>query len=148
MQFDVTTRNGVRELLAHCQMSQPTNDQLVMLHGHIARQLIEYAGMRDTLRVGKIKKKARSIACDAYYFDDRQGVTFERDGFVGIAGWADDSNVQPFLRALVAWAKEVSGFDNDATRGAGPQERAECDCPTPGECEEYGCPYRSVEGSA
>lgn len=112
MLFDATTRNGVRELLAYCQCDAPTDDQLVLLHGHIARQLINYEGMRDTLRVGKIKKKARTITCNAYYFKDRQGVTFE-DGFVGIAGWADNTNVQPFLRALVDWAKEVSGFDNE-----------------------------------
>lgn len=95
-------------------MNYPTTDQVVMLHGHIARQLIDFDGMHDkdgvgTYRVGRLKEKQKDIRVKAYYFKDRQGVTFEDDGFVGIAGWADDTNVQPILRALIAWAEEVTG---------------------------------------
>ncbi len=48
------------------------------------------------------------IRCSAYYFEDRQAVTFESDGFVGFAGWADDTNVQPILSAFVAWVDELT----------------------------------------
>jgi hypothetical protein len=47
------------------------------------------------------------IRCSAYYFDDRQAVTFESNGFVGFAGWADDTNVQPIITAFVAWVDEL-----------------------------------------
>jgi hypothetical protein len=51
------------------------------------------------------------IRCSAYYFDDRQAVTFESNGFVGFAGWADDTNVQPILEAFVAWVDEMRGSE-------------------------------------
>lgn len=37
-----------------------------------------------------------------------EGVTFKTDGSLGIAEWADERDVQPFLRALDAWVGEVS----------------------------------------
>jgi len=47
------------------------------------------------------------IRCQAYYFTQRQAVTFEPDGFIGFAGWADDDNVQPILKAFVQWVDEM-----------------------------------------
>lgn len=37
------------------------------------------------------------IRLDGPYFKDRQCVTFERDGFVGFAGWASTENTVPIL---------------------------------------------------
>lgn len=34
------------------------------------------------------------------YFDDREAITFNREGFIGFAGWADSKNVQPFVKAF------------------------------------------------
>lgn len=34
---------------------------------------------------------------------DLEGVSFNRDGFIGFAGWASDENVQPVLRAFKRW---------------------------------------------
>jgi len=48
------------------------------------------------------------IRCSAYYFRNRQAVTFERNGFIGFAGWADDNNVQPILSAFCDWVREMS----------------------------------------
>lgn len=45
------------------------------------------------------------IRCSAYYFTDRQAVTFESHGFVGFAGWASDENVQPILRGFARWVE-------------------------------------------
>lgn len=33
-------------------------------------------------------------------------INLAEDGFIGIAGWADDTNVQPFLRAFYRWVCE------------------------------------------
>lgn len=43
------------------------------------------------------------IRCKSYYFDDREAVSFNPDGFVGFAGWADDENVQPILAGFMEW---------------------------------------------
>jgi len=47
------------------------------------------------------------IRCSAFYFDRREAVSFNRDGFIGFAGWSDDTNVQPILRGFVAWVGEM-----------------------------------------
>lgn len=43
------------------------------------------------------------LRCRSYCFEGRQAVTFEKDGFIGFAGWADDYNVQPILTAFCKW---------------------------------------------
>lgn len=47
------------------------------------------------------------IECHAFYFDKREAVSFNRDGFIGFAGWSDDTNVQPILEGFVAWVDEL-----------------------------------------
>lgn len=54
------------------------------------------------------------LRVSGFYFSGREAVSFNADGFIGIAGWADDTNVQPFLRALMRWAQRVDGM---RTRG-------------------------------
>jgi hypothetical protein len=43
------------------------------------------------------------IRCDGAYFRGREAVSLNPDGFIGIAGWADDKNVKPFCIAFKAW---------------------------------------------
>lgn len=43
------------------------------------------------------------------YFRKREAFTFNGDGFIGIAGWADSKNVRPFLVAFGQW---VEWMDN------------------------------------
>jgi len=45
------------------------------------------------------------LRCKSHYFEEREAVTFNEDGFIGFAGWADDSNVQPILLGFLAWVK-------------------------------------------
>ncbi len=37
------------------------------------------------------------------YFDDREAITFNEDGWIGFAGWADMTNIIPFIMAFVEW---------------------------------------------
>lgn len=41
------------------------------------------------------------------YFKRRECISFNRDGFIGFAGWADSNNVQPILKAFNQWCGEV-----------------------------------------
>ena len=47
------------------------------------------------------------IKCKADYFDDREAVSFNRDGFIGFAGWASSGNVKPILDGFIKWIKEL-----------------------------------------
>ena len=42
-------------------------------------------------------------------FVSRDGISLNRDCSIDIAEWADERDVQPFLRALDAWVDEVAG---------------------------------------
>lgn len=48
-----------------------------------------------------------SIRCRSAYFDDREAITFNPDGFVGFAGWADGLNIRPFLDGFSAWCDQM-----------------------------------------
>lgn len=42
------------------------------------------------------------------HFKSREAITFNRDGFIGFAGWADSRNVQPFLLAFRNWIESFN----------------------------------------
>lgn len=56
-----------------------------------------------------IKRKSNGsiISCylyvNSYYFTRRECISFNEDGFIGFAGWADQGNTNPILRAFLEW---------------------------------------------
>jgi hypothetical protein len=61
---------------------------------------------RNTLRQGNGRKVAE-LRCKARYFEDREAITFDPHYFIGFAGWADDTNVQPILATFCEWVDEM-----------------------------------------
>lgn len=118
-----TNRDAVRELFASkLSYEQITMNDIRALEGFLA---IEYArherdghhmDMRPSYRQkyqpqinpaedGKGIKSA-FLRVSGFYFQGREAISFNEGGFIGIAGWADDTNVQPFLRAFHKWVCE------------------------------------------
>ena len=70
---------------------------------------------RVTFQYSGTDRAFGGIRCNAFYFERREAVSFNRDGFIGFAGWSDDTNVQPILQGFLAWvgemkkAREVTG---------------------------------------
>lgn len=64
----------------------------------------------------KIDLKKRSngtiISCflyvNSHYFERRECISFNADGFIGFCGWADVGNSNPILRAFREWVNQVS----------------------------------------
>lgn len=56
-----------------------------------------------------MKKKANGhimycfLYVNSHYFELREAISFNRDGFIGFAGWADQGNTNPLLRAFLKW---------------------------------------------
>ena len=44
---------------------------------------------------------------NSHYFTRREAISFNNDGFIGFAGWADDGNLNPLKRAFLAWCDEL-----------------------------------------
>jgi hypothetical protein len=99
-----------------------TAENLRRLRTLIDRQMRASGVMSGTLRACQrfsIHNKHSSgkwaaLKCKAFYFDDRQAVTFEPHGFIGFAGWADATNVQPILTAFCAWVDELAGRERQS----------------------------------
>lgn len=49
----------------------------------------------------------RYLTCRAQNFDVREAISFNADGFIGFAGWADSQNVQPILQGFTAWVEII-----------------------------------------
>ena len=56
-----------------------------------------------------IKKRTNGklLACylylNSHYFTRRECISFNEDGWIGFAGWADQGNTNPILRAFLEW---------------------------------------------
>lgn len=118
-----TTRDGARELFASkLSYEQITANDIRALEGFLA---IEYAqhernGEHMEMHPCYRKKyqpqinltdggrgiKSAFLRVSGFYFSGREAISFNEDGFIGIAGWADDTNVKPFLRAFHKWVCE------------------------------------------
>lgn len=55
----------------------------------------------------KKKSNGHIICCymylNSHYFTRREAISFNKDGFIGFAGWADQGNTNPLLRAFLKW---------------------------------------------
>lgn len=49
--------------------------------------------------------KSAYIKVSSYYFDGREAISFNQNEWVGFAGWADSTNVQPFANAFEKWVE-------------------------------------------
>lgn len=45
---------------------------------------------------------------DSHYFDKREAVSLNADGFIGLCGWADSKNSLPFQRAFERWVGTIT----------------------------------------
>ena len=61
-----------------------------------------------------LKRKANGtlISCFLYvnghYFERRECISFNADGWIGFAGWADQGNTNPILRAFIEWCDALA----------------------------------------
>lgn len=78
--------------------------QLIEAEMQTAKLIDGSLRMRKVCRVRTTKLGTEaSLRCKTHYFEDREAVTFNRNGFIGFAGWADDENIQPVLAGFTAW---------------------------------------------
>ncbi|CAM2142576.1 hypothetical protein JF533_18790 [Bacillus subtilis] len=86
---------------------------LVMLLNKHVKQAVKANKMSiDTMRMSqKIKSKYKTngtlkscyLYINSHYFTQREAISFNPDGFIGFAGWADSGNRQPIIGAFVEW---------------------------------------------
>lgn len=118
-----TTREGARELFASkLSYEQITTNDIRALEGFLAIEYAQHDRNGEHMEMHPCYRKkyqpqinladggrgirSAFLRVSGFYFQDREAISFNEDGFIGIAGWADDTNVQPFLRAFYRWVCE------------------------------------------
>ena len=102
------TRDLVREMIAEKGITTEnvTIDQLELLRVKLRETLKKSECLRGSFRV-RSKKASKFLTCKAFYFENREAISFNPDGFIGFAGWADSTNIIPILEATVKWLEDI-----------------------------------------
>jgi hypothetical protein len=69
----------------------------------VNKQLRASGHYRGTARLSRARKDLKFMQMSTDQWELREAISFNHDGFIGIAGWASDDNVAPLLAALSEW---------------------------------------------
>jgi len=110
---EAITRDQARELFSKSGLTYSvlSPESMRSLRTKINDHMVTSGVMNGALRChqrAKVRDGYAEIRCKASYFDSREAITFNPDGFIGFAGWASDGNVQPILQGFADWVKEVA----------------------------------------
>lgn len=117
------TRDEARTIFAVSGLTYDdvTRESIQALRNIINRKMVESALMSNSFRCRQRPKMSRDgsaeISCKSHYFDKREAVTFNRDGFIGFAGWSDERNVQPILEGFCEWVNAISIIKDTSPMG-------------------------------
>jgi hypothetical protein len=111
-------RNNARDYFKSCGLSYKDINitTFYVLRAYVSYMLIEFNKKYDIdeLKMAITPEKSSEFISDSSfkfgqvnvsgsYFPIREAITFNEDGFIGFAGWADSDNVQPFIDAFLMW---------------------------------------------
>ncbi|MEC3688106.1 hypothetical protein ABEX71_19830 [Bacillus subtilis] len=90
---------------------------VMLLNKHIKQAVKAHTMSVDTMRMSqKIKSKYKTngtlkscyLYINSHKFTQREAISFNPDGFIGFAGWADSGNRQPIISAFTEWVGYMS----------------------------------------
>ncbi len=114
----VCTNNELREYFSNKGLTYDSIDEgdililCMMLQKELKKSNKVGETSVSTMTLSKrvnLKKKSNGhisecfIYMNSHYFTQRECISFNRDGWIGFAGWADDGNTNPLRRAFLAW---------------------------------------------
>ncbi len=104
------TNDEIRALLAHKNITTEnvTRLQLMELHDFLSEKLENSKCFRGSFKMNpmELDENMKYMTCKADYFVDREAISFNRDGFIGMAGWASSENIEPIRDAVIEWAMQ------------------------------------------
>lgn len=119
----VCTNDECRKHFADCGLtySDVTEGDILTLTMLLNREIKKSVASReasvDTIRLSpkidiKTNDNGTIITCflymNSHYFEKRECISFNRDGWIGFAGWADTGNSNPIRRAFLEWCDIVA----------------------------------------
>lgn len=105
--MEFLNRDQVRQILVSAGINSETvtDSQITELRQIMNRHFRDAGIYNGTACLASAKSDLKFLDMKTSDWDRREAVSFNADGFIGIAGWASDQNVQPILTALVEWCK-------------------------------------------
>jgi len=102
-------RDEAREVMKHngITCNNITLGSIKRLRKILARHLCQSGIYESSAKLERLNK-VKLIEMKTNRWNNRECVSFNDDGFIGIAGWADDNNVKPIISALIEWAEGES----------------------------------------
>ncbi|MBN3406370.1 hypothetical protein CF088_13975 [Clostridium botulinum] len=97
-----------------------TRKDIEQLHELVGIEIEKATNKGEAIETMKINPKIRTrctsnkkikhafLYVDAHYFEKRECISFNADGFIGFAGWASDANVRPILKGFNRWCSYLS----------------------------------------
>ena len=108
--MEIKNNDHARELIAAAGINTitVTTRQLKSLHKHVDACMRASGNYNGTYRMDKVGTDPRYCTCSTEQWESREAFSFNRDGFIGFAGWADKSNTRPILDGVALWLEELS----------------------------------------
>ena len=104
------TNDEVREILSSKNITSGnvTVEQVQRLRKILNKNLKESGIHNGTARLTKFKlRNYKFLEIQTSDWKGRECVSFNRDGFIGFAGWAGTNNLKPILGAVIEWSSEL-----------------------------------------
>lgn len=110
--YDGLTKNDVYQLAHMVGVELCRRNRRIAGGRGKGTQMVTAATMVDHDSKGRLTFACICVNCqdaERGTFSPRDGITLNLDYTIDIAEWADERDVQPFLRALDAWVDELAG---------------------------------------
>ena len=106
--MEIKNNEHARELIAFAGITTDnvTDDQLVMLWHSLSARLRNSGNYNGTYAMNK-PADLMFMTCRTEQWDEREAVSFNRDGFIGFAGWSDSKNIGPILLGVGDWLEKM-----------------------------------------
>lgn len=97
-------RAAIREQGIHHR--NVTLEDLESLHQCIDARMKASGNYRGTYRMNP--EVGPFMSCQTDQWERREAISFNSDGFIGFAGWADDKNIIPVLEGVQDWLEVMA----------------------------------------
>ncbi|OXX43430.1 hypothetical protein B9J93_15860 [Vibrio sp. V17_P4S1T151] len=116
---NVVCRDSVRDRFKTADIGRDnvTKEHLLLIHKLINSRMMSSDLFEGTLRMTQPYNGEKYLHCCSKQWDKREAVSFNTDGFIGIAGWASDKSVEPIIQGLCDFLDQIGTKSKSDTRG-------------------------------
>ena len=108
--MNIKTSDEARKRIAEAGITKDnvTDEQLQILRNCICARMRDSSNYNGTYRMDE--KVSLFMTCSTEQWEGREAVSFNRDDFIGFAGWSNTNNLQPILQGVEDWLSALSGY--------------------------------------